>query len=162
MALVSAVAVVAALALAASAAYAFPSSAQISATAYPLNLSAVGPGWTFSATINSSSINVGQPILLEVSLMNTASANQTLQRIVEPFIDPGVYNSNGTEVWNWNPPQITRLNLTVASGQVLGGKVIIPTSTLQSGQTYVIKVMPLSLQFVYPTNFELSFQVSTH
>lgn len=160
--LFSVVAVVVALGLAASIGYAFPSPNSTATLTYPLRLSASGSGWNFIASINSSSVEAGQLILLMASLVNTYSSNQTIAPYVNPYINPSVYATNGTELWAWNPPQATWPSMTVTSGQDISGKVVIPTSQLHAGQVYLIKVVPLSTQFLSPDNFALTFQFSVH
>ncbi len=158
----SVVAVVAALGLAASIVYAFPSPNSTSTQAYPLRLSASGSGWNFTASINSSSVKDGQSILLLTSLTNTSPSNQAISLYIVPYINPSVYAMNGTELWAWNPPQHTWTSWTVASGQSITGNNVIPTSQLRAGQTYLIKVVPLSAQFLTPNNFALTLQFSVH
>jgi len=158
----SVVAAVVALGLAASIVYAFPSPNSTSTQVYPLRLSASGSGWNFTATINSSSVKAGQSILLMANLVNTYSSNQTIAPYVNPYINPSVYATNGTELWAWNPPQATWPRMIIESGQDVSGKVVIPTSQLHSGQVYLIKVVPLSTQFLSPSDFALTFQFSVH
>ena len=120
----------------------------------------------------SSSVKAGQSILLMTSLVNTYASNHScslskecgdsIAPYVNPYINPSVYATNGTELWAWNPPQTTWPSMTVTSGQNISGKVVIPTSQLHAGQVYLIKVVPLSTQFLTPNNFALTFQFSVH
>lgn len=102
-----------------------------------------GPQWNFTVYIDTNSPKQGQPIQLVATLTNIASANQTVTDFVDPYINPGVYTSNGTEVWAWNPPAVTFLDETIASDQSISQNVTIPTSQLIAGQTYDIRVAPL-------------------
>jgi hypothetical protein len=145
--------------MAASIAYAFPSSPAPAQTFTPQQ-SAISLDWRFTATINATSVHLGQSILLTTKLTNMSPSNQTIAPYVNPIINPGVYASNGTEVWAWNPPQVNWPTMTFTSGQVISGAVIIPTSQLQAGQTYTIKVVPISTQFLTPSNFALGLQFS--
>ena len=152
--------VLAALTLAAVVVYAFPSPNSTEAQTYPLRSSASGLGWNFTASINSSSVKAGQSILLLTSLTNVSPSNQTITPSVTPYINPSVYAMNGTELWAWNPMQATWPSYTVPSEQSITGNNVIPTSSLRAGQTYLIKVVPLSAQFLSPVNFALTLQFS--
>jgi len=116
----------------------------------PLRISAVsetnGETWNYTASISTDSVAAGQPILLVASLTNIAGEDQTVKEFVKPFINPGVYDTKGTEVWAWNPPQSTWPNMTVTNGETISQNVTIPTSGLSSGQSYFIEVQPLSIQ----------------
>lgn len=158
----SIVALAVVIGLAASIVYAFPPNPASPAytQSFPTRQTASNGDWNFTASINSSSVPLGQSIRLLTSLTNISPTNQTIAPYVEPLINPGVYSSNGTEVWAWNPPQVNWATMTFPSGQVLSGNVVIPTSQLQAGQTYTIKVVPISIQFLTPASLALSFQFS--
>lgn len=160
-----AIAIIVALGLAAFVGYVFPSGSSPYSTTVqipnPVQLSVSGSGWNFTAGIGSSSVEVGYPIQLMASLTNVSPSNQTITPFVGPYINPSIWSSNGTEIWAWNPLQITEPNLTLASGRGLSAKVSIPTSQLISGQIYLVKVIPLSPQFLSPVNFLLTFQIFT-
>jgi hypothetical protein len=64
-----------------------------------------------------------------------------------PFINPGVYSLSGTLLWQWNPPQHTIPSMVFANGQAVSESINIPTSRVESGQSYFIKVEALSIQF---------------
>jgi hypothetical protein len=113
----------------------------------PLRISGTNGPWNFTVTISTDSVTLGQSILLDANLTNTAGTNQTVNDWVVPFINPGVYSPNGTQLWGWNPPQRTLPNMTFANGQVVTESVRIPTSGLKSEQDYFIKLEPLSIQF---------------
>jgi len=153
----SVVALAAVIALAASITYAFPSSPS-NAQTFPLRQTVSNSDWNFTASINATSVHLGQSILLTTELRNTSPSNQTISPFVQPIINPGVYASNGTQVWGWNPPQATWPGFNVTSGQGLPANIVIPTSQLSAGQTYTIKVVPISTQFLTPTSFSLSIQ----
>jgi len=155
------VATFAALILAASINYAFPTRNQIEGPKYPTELSTSDYGWNFTGSINSSSVVIGQAILLTVRLTNTATSNQTIEPFVIPLVNPGIYAQNGTLLWAWNPPEITQANMTLASGKSLSLQLLIPTARLQPGQTFLLKVVPLAFKLIYPKDFVLTFQFST-
>ena len=114
----------------------------------PLRVSAISGAngsWNFTASISANLVSAGRPIILMATLTNIAGDNRTIKKFVIPYINPGVYDANGTEVWAWNPPQIVSLNMTITKGESISQYVTIPTSGLISG-TYVIKVEPLSIQ----------------
>ncbi len=115
--------------------------------------------WNFTVSINSNSVTRGQTILLVANLTNIGP-NTTIKEFVKPYINPGIYATNGTEVWAWNPPHSTSLNMTIASGETISQDVNIPTSQLLVGQSYLIKVAPLSIQFPTPNNLTFTFQFS--
>ena len=91
--------------------------------------------WNFTVSINSSSVARGHPIQLIASLTNIGP-NETVKEFIQPFINPEVYAANGSELWQWNPPQTTSPNTTFPSGQTISQSMVIPTSQLHSGQTY--------------------------
>ena len=153
----SIVALAAVIALATSITYAFPSNPS-AAQAFPLRQTVSNSEWNFTASINVTSVHLGQSLVLTTELTNTSPYNQTISPYVNPYIDPGVYESNGTQVWAWNPMQATWPNINVTSGQSLSGMVVIPTSSLSPGQTYTIKVVPIATQFLTPTSFSLGVQ----
>ena len=62
--------------------------------------------WNFTASVNATSVVRGQVILLTVTLTNTGG-NETVNELVEPFIDPQIFAPNRTLLWQWNPPQAT-------------------------------------------------------
>jgi hypothetical protein len=140
-----------------------PSPLRISATgspgASPNNESTSGGSWNFTVSISSSSVNRGETILLDTSLTNIGQ-NETISNFVEPYVNPAVSTMNGTQVWAWDPPQVTFLNSTISSGQTISQQVSIQTSELMPGQSYLIEVMPLSIQFPTPNNYTFSFQFS--
>ncbi len=115
--------------------------------------------WNFTVSISSNSVTRGQTILLVANLTNIGP-NTTIKEFVKPYINPGIYATNGTEVWAWNPPHSTSLNITIASGETISQDVNIPTSQLLVGQSYLIKVAPLSIQFPTPNNLTFTFQFS--
>ncbi|MCL4518512.1 MAG: hypothetical protein M1587_04870 [Thaumarchaeota archaeon] len=138
----------------------------------PLRISAVGsPGatpsgcpspcgsWNFTVTINSNLVDRSQSILLTANLTNLGP-NITFAKFVGPYINPTVTASNGMKVWAWDPPQVTRLNMTIPSGETMTQQVSIPTSQLLSGQSYYIEVAPISLQFPTPNNYTFTFGFS--
>ncbi len=129
--------------------------------ASPNNESSSGGSWNFTASISSNSVSRGETILLETSLTNIGQ-NETIPNFVEPYINPAVFTMNGTQVWAWDPPQVTFLNSTVSSGQTITQQVSIQTSELMPGRSYLIEVMPLSIPFPTPNNntFSLQFSVS--
>jgi hypothetical protein len=79
-------------------------------------------------------------------LTNIGPANQTIANFVRPYINPEIYTANGSEVWAWDPPQVTWPSWIITSGQTLSQDVSIPTTQLNAGQTYSIEVVPLSIE----------------
>jgi hypothetical protein len=130
----------------------------LTTTETALQASASNSNWNFVVSINATTVEYGQPILLVANLTNTSPSNQTIRPFVAPFINPSVVAANGTEVWAWNPPQAIWRNWNVTSGQSLSARVVIPTFDLPQG-AYRIVVAPLSSQFPSTFNLTLSFSV---
>ena len=124
----------------------------------PMRISATDGGWNFTVTISSNSVAHGESIRLVANLTNVGISNKTINRFVKPYINPGVYATNGTELWQWNPPQSTWPNVTITSGETVWQDVSIPTSQLPAGQTYLIKVAPLPISFPSPNNMTFTFR----
>jgi len=136
---------------------AFPS-ANANTGTFPRQLSVSGVGWNFTASLNTTSVIPGQTILLEAVLTNISPSNQTIAPDIDPFVNPGIYAQNETQLWAWNPPQVNSPSNTLVSGQSYAADVAIPTSKLRSGQVYLIKVVPISTEFLSPVDFTLVFQ----
>jgi hypothetical protein len=110
--------------------------------------------WNFTMSINSTSVTPGHALLLEASLTNTnvEGSNATISEFIVPFINPEVYAASGTVLWQWNPPQTTSTNAAFPGGQTISQSLDIPTSELQAGQTYFLKVIPLTISLPPPQN----------
>jgi hypothetical protein len=119
----------------------------------PLHSSAEDENWKFVVSMYPTSVESGQSPLLVANLTNISPSNQTIRPYVEPFINLSVIAPNGSEVWAWNPPEVTWPNVNVTSGQSLSQGVVIPTIGLRAG-AYQIEVAPLSSQF--PNNFNMT------
>lgn len=125
----------------------------------PLRISADWNGeWNFTATISSNSIVGNEGISLSANLRS--EINQTIKEFVKPAINYGVYATNGSELWAWNPPQSTWPNMTVVSGQTFSQEAVVPTYPLHAGQSYFIKVEAVAVQFPSPDDMTLTFQFS--
>jgi hypothetical protein len=119
--------------------------------------------WNFTVSINSTWVTPNHPLLLEASLTNTdvEGSNATISEFIEPFINPEVYNTNGTILWQWNPQQTTSTDVTFPGGQTISQSLDIPTAQLQAGQAYFLKVIPLSISLPTPqSNLADTFQFS--
>lgn len=132
----------------------------LTSTETALQSSASNSSWKFVVSINATTVEPGQSLLLWANLTNTSPSNQTIRPYVEPFINPSVVAANGTEVWAWNPPEATWPHVNVTSGGSLSQKVIIPTTDLRDG-AYVIRSAPLSSEFSQSFNLSLRFTVQT-
>jgi hypothetical protein len=124
-----------------------------------LQSSASGSNWKFVVSINTTTVEGGQSLLLWANLTNTSPSNQTIRPFVEPFINPRVLAANGTVVWAWDPPEVTWTNWNVTSGQSLSQQVDVPTTSIRWGSAYLIEVAPLSSQFSNDFNLTLRFSV---
>jgi hypothetical protein len=128
----------------------------------PLRISAIGGiggggEWNLTASINTNSVARGQSIRLVANLTNIGQ-NITINRFVVPFINPVVFATNGTKVWEWNP-SATVQGKTIATGETIWQDVSIPTSQLPPGQ-YEVRVAPISVQLPTPNNLTFTFQFS--
>lgn len=123
----------------------------------PLRISANWNGaWNLTATISTDSVVGNEGILLKANL--TSGTNQTIKQFVEPVINYKVYAANGTLLWGWNPPQTTYPNMNVSSGQTFSQNAVVPTYPLESGQAYLLEVIPVAIQFPSPDNMSFTFQ----
>jgi len=100
--------------------------------------------------------------MLRANITNVSGQNETFRAFVKPWINPTVSAENGSEVWAWNPSQSTWPSVTIADGQTLSQVVSIPTSQMHSGQSYLINVFPLFIQFPTPNNYTFTFTVIVH
>jgi len=130
----------------------------LTATETTLQSSASNSSWKFVVSINATTVESGQSLLLWANLTNTSRSNKTIRPFVEPYINPDVTAANGTVVWAWNPPEVTWLNWNVTSGQALSERVDVSTTNLLAG-TYLIEVAPLSSQFSNNFNLTVPFVV---
>jgi hypothetical protein len=121
--------------------------------------SSAGGDWNFTVTINSDSLIRGQNIRLVANLTNIGQNISFSNGFVEPYINPGVYATNGTEVWAWDPSEVIVAS-TIAAGETISQDVGIPTSQLTPGQSYLIELAPISVQFPTPNNLTFTFQFS--
>jgi hypothetical protein len=130
----------------------------LTSTETALQSSASNSSWKFVVSINATTVEVGQSLLLWANLTNTSPSNQTIRPYVQPFINPQVIAANGTTVWAWDPPEVTWLNTNVTSGQSLSQYVVIPTTSFRAG-AYRIEVAPVESQF--SGNFNLTLRFTT-
>ena len=132
-------------------------------TVTALQASASNSNWNFVVSINSTTVEYGQSILLVANLTNTSPSNQTIRPFVAPFINPSVIAANGTFVWAWNPSEVTWPNTNVTNGQTISQKVVIPTTDFPAtgfrAGVYRIEVAPLSSQVSSTFNLTLRFSV---
>jgi len=134
----------------------------LTSTETALQSSASNSSWRFVVSINATTVESGQSVLLWANLTNTSPSNETIRPFVEPFINPLVIAANGTVVWAWDPPEVTWPNTNVTSGQSLSQNVDIPTTNLRDG-VYTIQVAPLSPAYVqaeFSENFNLTMRFS--
>jgi hypothetical protein len=135
----------------------------VTTTETALQSSVSNSSWRFAVSINATTLEDGQSLLLWANLTNTSPSAQTIRPYVGPFINPYITAANGTIVWAWNPPQVTWPNTNVTIGQSLSQQVVIPTTNLRVGM-FVIHVAPLSPEFSQNFNLTLrfSFQIIFH
>jgi len=128
-----------------------------------LRISAVGQAgggtWNFTATVSSDVAVQGQTVQLVANLTNIGQ-NITLGEWVEPYINPSVNSANGTQVWAWDPSQITLAHESIYAGETISEVVNISTSQLVPGQPYLVELAPISLQFPTPNDLTFTFQLS--
>jgi len=124
----------------------------------PMLISAQWGGWNLTVSISSNSVAGNEELSIKANL--TSQANQTIKEFVEPIINYGVYALNGTLLWSWYPPQTTYQNMTVANGQIFNQTGVVPTDSLRSGQSYLVRVDPVAIQFPSPDNMTFTFQFS--
>jgi hypothetical protein len=124
-----------------------------------LQSSASVSNWRFIASINATTVEVGQSLHLWANLTNTSPSNQTIRPFVGPYITSRVVASNGTVVWTWEPPEVTWPNWNVTGGQTLSQNVDIPTTNFRAG-SYAVEVTPLSQDFgqIVSDNFNLTLR----
>jgi hypothetical protein len=102
--------------------------------------------WNFTVTLNSTTVERGRVIAALLNLTNISGQNQAVH-VVGPLYNPTVYSQNGTAVWCSCPSEFT-FDTTWTPGPGVAQKWDILTSTLPSGQTYVLNIWP----FIGATN----------
>jgi hypothetical protein len=132
----------------------------LTTTETALQSSASNSSWKFVVSINATTVESGQFLLLWANLTNTSPSNRTIRPYVGPFINPSITAANGTVVWAWNPPEVRWANTNVTGGQSLSQRVDIPTTNFRDG-LYTIDVAPLSSEFSENFNLTLRFSVQT-
>jgi len=134
----------------------------LTTTETALQSSASISNWRFIVSINATTIEIGQSLLLRANLTNTSPSNQTIRPFVGPYITSRVVTANGTVVWTWEPPEVTWPNWNVTSGQTLSQDVDIPTANFRIG-SYLVEVAPLTTDFgqIVSNNFNLTLLFST-
>jgi hypothetical protein len=130
----------------------------VTTTETALQSSVSNSSWKFAVSINATTLEDGQFLLLWANLTNTSPSNQTIRPNVEPFINPYITAANGTTVWAWNPPEVTWPDTNVTTGQSLSQRVDIPTTNLRYGE-FMIHIAPLSSEFSQNFNLTLRFSV---
>jgi hypothetical protein len=128
----------------------------VTTTETALQLSMSNSSWKFAVSINATTVEDGQFLMLWANLTNTSPSNQTIRPYVEPFINPYITAANGTTVWAWDPPQVTWPNTSLTTGQSLSQRVVIPTTNLRVG-VFMIHVAPNSPEFSQNFNLTLPF-----
>lgn len=128
-----------------------------------LRISAVGQangsGWNYTVTISSDDVAQGQTVQLVANLTNLGQ-NVTFGDWVAPYINPSVNTMNGTQVWAWDPSQVQFPNVVVTAGETISQVVVISTSRLLPGQSYLIDAAPISIQLPTPNDLTFTFQLS--
>ena len=132
----------------------------LTSTETALQSSASNSSWKFVVSINATTVESRQYLLLWANLTNTSPSNRTIRPFVEPIVNPSITAPNGTEVWRWDSPQELWPNTNVTSGQTLPQRVDIPTINLRDG-VYTIQVAPISSEFSENFNLTLRFSVQT-
>jgi hypothetical protein len=134
----------------------------LTTTETALQSSASISNWRFVVSINATTIEIGQSLLLWANLTNTSPSNQTIRPFVGPYVTSRVVAANGTVVWTWEPPEVRWPNWNVTSGQTLSQDVDIPTASFRIG-SYLVEVAPLitDLGQIVSNNFNLTLSFST-
>ena len=96
--------------------------------------------WDFTMILNGTAVNRGQVMAALLNLTNISGQTQTVH-VVVPLYNPLVYSQNGTVVWRAYPSEMN-FDMNWTSGPGRSYEWDIPTSSLHSGQTYVLNVWP--------------------
>lgn len=113
-------------------------------------------GWSFSVILNESAVSGGSAqstIDVYVNLTSISSPNTNFpQKVVvaSPLINPVVYCASGPncptpgkQVWAWNPPKVSLVNMSVYVGQwYFSGPYPISLAGLPQSQ-YTLSVWPI-------------------
>jgi hypothetical protein len=113
-------------------------------------------GWSFSVILNESGVSAGSAhstIDVYVNLTSISSPNTNFpQKVVvaSPLINPVQYCAGGPncptpgeQVWAWNPPKVSLVNMSVYVGQwYFSGPYPISLAGLPQGQ-YTLSVWPI-------------------
>ena len=107
---------------------------------FPVNMSASSDVWSLTAQINRTVVTSGQQVSFTFYLQNTNTQNESIQ-VANPLANPQIYTQQGKLVWTYQQSGSVALQ-QVAPGEKLYDQVIIPTSELQAGQTYIFTSSP--------------------
>jgi hypothetical protein len=113
-------------------------------------------GWNFSVTLNNLAVTSGSAAsTIDVYVNLTYISNQPQKvRMANPLINPVLYCASGPycgnpghEVWAWDPPNVSLINMTVYPGNwYFSGPYLIPLSGMAQGG-YTLSIWP----FVEPS-----------
>ena len=107
----------------------------------PVTLYRTNGDWNFTVILNNTAVTKGHVIAALLNLTNISGQNQTVH-VGGPLYNPTVYSQNGTIIWAANPSGVN-LVTNWAYGPGRSQEWDVPTSSLQSGQTYFLNVWPL-------------------
>lgn len=96
--------------------------------------------WNFTVILNSTLVTRGQVVAALLNLTNISGQNQTVH-VTGPLYTPTIHSLNGTSLWcDCRSGVNLQTNWTYGPGRVQQWD--IPTSSLQSGRSYILSVEP--------------------
>lgn len=118
----------------------------------PVTLYRANGDWNFTVSLNRTAVTRGQDIAAVLNLTNVSGQTQSVV-IASPLSNPALYTLSGKQVWAWER-SATNAVQQISEGQTLSYPISIPTSELQTGETYVLTSSP---NILTATNPEVSF-----
>ena len=106
----------------------------------PVTLTASFDVWKLSANLDRTVITEGRQLNFTFYLENTWTANESIA-VSNPLANPAIYTQQGKLAWSYEQSATTAIQ-QIAPGQKLYDQLLIPTSELQSGQTYIFTSYP--------------------
>lgn len=106
----------------------------------PVNLSASFDVWVLTAQLNTTVVTIGEPINFTFYLENTWTQNESIS-VSFPLANPAIYTQNGKPVWTYEQLGTTAIQ-QITPGEKFGDQLLIPTTELQAGQSYIFTSSP--------------------
>ncbi len=106
----------------------------------PVNLTASFDVWTVNAYLDATVASQGQQLNFTFYVENTSTQNESIA-VADPLANPEIYSQAGVLVWSYQQSATTAIQQIAPGGRIYG-QLLVPTSELQAGQTYIFTSSP--------------------